>query len=586
MARLSTREIMRQFWSMAKPYHRVYMISFCLMFLALVTELVRPFLLNAAIKAMGGGDLPELQHMALLFLGVALLDYGARSGFNFLFTAALLRTINLIRQKLFKHIIGMKMAFFDRRPVGSLLTRTINDTEALGEMLRAGAATIFVDFLTVVGLTIIMFRMDLKLTLVIALTAPLVWVVIRWCGRRLKKKFIDVRIALASSNGFMAEGISGVEILQLFGRQQQSADEFREVNKTYRNATVVSNVYDALLYAIIDAISAIATAIILFVSFNIDFTTVNVATVVVYIDMVGRVFVPIRDFSGKFAVVQQAVAAVDRILELLNNDGHLTQGEKVLNHRQVRIEFQDVNFRYQADGPKVLDGINFRVEPGQTLALVGQTGSGKSTIGKLLTRAYDGYQGKICVNGMELNQLNYHSLRAHIAVVHQDVELFPGTLRENITMFDQAISEEAVLNAVRIVKAEHLIEGLPGGLDFQVHESGNNLSAGQMQLIVFARALAHDAPVILMDEATSSVDSVTEAWIQEAIRQILKCKTVLVVAHRLSTIAAADKILVLDQGRVAEEGTHDSLLKIESGIYTNLVRSSRLQSGRSEGVVV
>ena len=315
---------------------------------------------------------------------------------------------------------------------------------------------------------------------------------------------------------------------------------------------------------------------ILFVAFSLRFSLVNLATAMVFLTQIERIYSPIRQLSSKIAVLQQAMAALERVFDLLNNQARIPQGEGILTGKALDIRFQDVAFRYSEDGPLVLDNINFEVKPGQTLALVGQTGSGKSTITKLLTRAYDGYEGRVEVDGRDLRTLNYHSLRAHIAMVHQDVELFPGTLRDNIAMFHGHISDEDIMKAVTLVKADHMVAQLPGGLDFQVVESGGNLSAGQKQLIIFARALAHDAPVVLMDEATSSVDSVTEAWIQEAIAAIIKHKTVIVVAHRLSTITAADQILVLKGGRVIEQGNHHSLLAIENGYYAGLVTASKL----------
>ena len=382
----------------------------------------------------------------------------------------------------------------------------------------------------------------------------------------------------------------GVEILQLFGQEASSRRRYRNINRKYCRSAIVSNFFDALLYALIDGVAAWITALVLLVALNYQFApgemTAVVGSLVIYLNMIERIFVPIREFSGKYAIIQQGMAAIERIQELLQNQSRIVQGERQLADGPLKIAFRRVSFRYAEDGPLVLQDIDFEVRPGQSLALVGRTGSGKSTIGKLLTRAYDGYSGEILVNDTEITGLNYHALRSKIAVVHQDVELFPGTLRENITMFDPTIDEAQIMEAIRLVKAEHMVAQLPGGLDFTVHESGTNLSMGQVQLIVFARALAHDAPVILMDEATASVDSVTESWIQEAIAQILRHKTTIIVAHRLSTIAAADRILVLDGGRIIEQGNHDQLCANESGYYAKLVKASKLQQGGGHEVLL
>jgi len=574
---MATLAAFKRFWQLARDQHRVFKFCLVLMFLTLGAELVRPFMLERALAHIGSGDMPALYQLAWYFLALLCADYLFRGAYGYYFSIALLKAVNHMRELMFRHILAMKMAFFDKRPVGQLLTRTVNDCEAMAETLRVGAGTIAVDMLTVVGLFGVMLQMDLHLTGVMLITGPVVWLVVRWCGSRLREKFIAVRAALAEANGFMAEGITGVEILQLFGRERESSDQFRQINKKYRQATITSNVYDALLYALFDGIAAVVTAIILFVSCGLRFDVVQLGGLIVYLNMVDRIFTPLRDFSSKFATIQQAVAALERILGVLDNRETIEQGSGEVHGDRLAIEFRKVGFRYQSDGAQVLKDISFRVEPGQSLALVGQTGSGKSTIGKLLIRAYDGYEGSIFVGGVELRDLNYHCLRSNIAVVHQDVELFPGTLRDNITMYNPAIDDAAVRDAIALVRAEHMVAALPGGLDFVVHESGNNLSTGQVQLIIFARALAHNAPIILMDEATSAVDSVTEAWIQQAIQSIIKRKTVVTVAHRLSTIAAADKILVLKKGRILEEGSHDSLLARTDGAYAQLVAASRLE---------
>jgi len=586
MSKQSNKELIKTFWHFMRANRIMINVSLGLMAVTLGFELVLPMVLERGLIHVRADELAALKGVALIYLLVVLGEFASRFSFSYLISIAMLRTINRVRAHVFNHVLRMKMAFFDREPVGRLLTRTINDCEALGEVLRAGAGTILVDVLTVIGIFAIMIHLDLRLTLVMVVVAPVVWFVTRWAGEKLRKKFLDVRKALAESNGFMAEGIHGAEIIQLFNKQDHSAKEYRAINRVYRNATITSNVYDALLYSFMDAIAALASAAVLFVAFNMRFGLVEVATIIVYLRLIEKIFIPIRDLSGKFAILQQAMAAWERISGLLVVDGHIVQGEGEVDSEGLNIAFDKVSFRYQADGPLVLDNINFEVASGQVLALVGQTGSGKSTIGKLLTRAYDGYQGSIHVGDMELRQWNYHALRANIAVVHQDVELFPGTLRDNISMYNANIGDEKIFWAIDLVKARHMVDSLQGGLDFEVRENGGNLSAGQMQLIVFARALAHDAPIVLMDEATSSVDSVTEAWIQEAIFEIFKHKTVVIVAHRLSTIAAADQILVLKEGNVVERGTHQELVAMEEGYYASLVKASHDQQSDPNSVLI
>jgi ATP-binding cassette subfamily B protein len=574
-------ELIKVFWQQAIPYKKYYYAALGLMTFSLAFELALPLILKQGLDAVQDGDTESLYSAATLFLGVLIGEFVCRGGFSYLASVGFLRTINDLRDRVFSHVLRLKMAFFDKQPVGRLLTRTVNDSEALSESLRMGVITIFQDFLRIPAFLILMYQIEWGLATIVVVAVPLVILAVRWCGGRLKERFLAVRKALAEANGVMAEGIGGVEILQLFRQQAYAEKQFRDANKDYRFATITSNVYDALLYALIDGIAALVTAAVLYAALGLEFRMVDAAAIVVFVGLIEKIFVPIRDLSGKLATIQQASAALQRILELLNTPASIPQGKLVPANENLTIKFDDVKFRYMEDGPLVLKGVSFDVKPGQVVALVGETGSGKSTIGKLLTRAYDGYEGTVCVGGIELDQVNYHALRQRVAVVHQDIELFPGSLRDNISMFNDEISEEKIWWAIKLVKAEHMVQQLPGGLDFEVAENGNNLSSGQMQLTVFARALAHDAPIVLMDEATASVDSVTEAWIQEAIAQIFKHKTVIIVAHRLSTIARANQILVLRRGEITERGTHQELLAIEGGYYASLVHASDVKGSHS-----
>jgi len=573
------KRLVRTFWSYARSERRSYWASLVLMGLTLVFDLSRPFVLKWGLDAIGVGDISRLQRLVIVFLVLVIAEYIARSGFNYLLSIAYLKTITRIRQALFDHVLQLKAAYFDKEPVGRVMTRTISDTESLGESLRAGIATIVVDILTIVGVLVVMVRLDLGLSVVMFLSVPIVYFAVRWCGLKIREKYLIVRRALAQSNGFMAEGLSGVEILQLFRQQEQSYDTYCDINRKYRRATILSNVYDASLYAFISAIAAFTSAAILVWGVKGVFGFAEVSVLIVYLNLIDRIYIPIRDLSSKFTVIQQALAALQRICDLLFTQARIPQGERVIPDRDLTIAFEDVRFAYNEGGTDVLKDISFSVNPGQVVALVGQTGSGKSTIGKLLTRSYGGYRGHIRVGGLELKDVNFHSLRSKVAVVHQDFEIFPGTLRDNITMFNPDIDDDRVREAIRLVKADGVVAQLEGELDFELREDGGNLSMGQLQLIVFARALAHDTPIILMDEATASVDSLTEKWIQEALKQIFALKTVIVVAHRLSTIQAADEIIVLDQGRVVQQGDHATLAKLE-GPYARLLRSDAYLVGR------
>jgi ATP-binding cassette subfamily B protein len=554
----------------AQPDRTRFSLAILLMVCSLVFDLSMPFILKYALLDIGDGQLDSMRWHSLLFLGLLVAEYLCLSLFTYLLSTALLNTIHRIRTTVFAHVLDMKMAFFDHAPVGKLLTRVVNDAESLAETLRSGIATLFVDFFTVLGVLWVMLKLELRLAPIILVALPLVVLVVRFSGIKLKKNYLKIRKKLAASNALMAEGISGVEVLQSFHSEENYFGGFKKTNREYRQATIWNNVYDISLYAFIDTVAAIVAAGVLFWAFHLEFGWIEVSSVIVFLSLIERIFIPVRDLSNKFTTLQQAMAAMDRIFSLLRDDQRIRQGGYKGEQGFQHIEFRSVSFSYGKDTKSVVSDISFEVKPGCVLALVGRTGSGKSTIGKLLTRSYEPYDGEIVLGGVEARSWNYCKLREKIAVVHQDIDVFPGTLRDNITLFCNDISDERILNAVKLVQAERFLESLNGGLDFMVRENGENLSSGQLQLIVFARALARETPVILMDEATSSVDSVTEAWIQDAISAVLKCKTVIIVAHRLSTIAHADEILVLDEGRIIQRGTYEDLRSRE-GLFATFL---------------
>ena len=582
---VSNRQLIAEFWQFLRPDNaksrRWFYVKLALltlsMLLALAFDLARPFLLKGALDNISAKNSAGLMQMVVAFLFALIGEYLCKSGYSFFLTMGFLKTVFAIRQKVFEHVLHLKMAFFDHEPVGRLLTRTINDCESLKETLNVGVSTIVVDLLTIVGVLVVMFHLDLALAPVVLISAPLVICIVRWFGAKLRQQFLIVRQSIARANGFMSEAVHGVEIIQLFNRQDLYDQKFQELNRDYRQATIWNNAYDASLYAVIDSIGYLVTGFILYVGLGLRFGITEISAMIVYINLVERIFVPIRDLSGKFATIQQALAALERIFSLLHTPEHIPQGDKVINGKQLAITFSNVGFRYQEQAPIVLEAVSFSVAPGQVTALIGATGSGKSTIGRLLTRAYDGYTGHITVGGVELREANYHHLRSHIAVVHQDVIVFPGSLRDNITMFNPQIAPDKIDWAIAVVKAKAMLAQLPGGLDCPIRENGSNLSAGQLQLIAFTRALVNDAPIILMDEATSSVDSVSEAWIQQALQEIFRVKTVIVIAHRLATITAADTILVLKDGRIVERGNHAELSEQPQSYYAQLLRSSKIK---------
>jgi ATP-binding cassette subfamily B protein len=549
------------------------------MLLTLAFDLVRPFLLKIGLEHITHKNLSGLHTVALVFLAAILLEYLSRSNFDFFLTVSFLETIYRVRNDVFHHILGLKMAYLDKTPVGTLVNKTLHDTESLSESLRAGLATILVDILTILGVLWVMAKLELSLLPIMAITSVVVLWMARWFGRKVREQYLKIRAFSDQVDSFTTEAIHGLEVIRLFQFQEESAHKLAQLNKAYRQATIWENVYEASFYSMIEAMSAALSAAILYWGFGIRFGLVEVTNMVVYLNLVDRIFVPLRELGGKFATIQQATASLQRILGLIHSPQHISSGHKSLESDSLHIEFANVSFSYkEGDEQTILKNISFQIEPGQTVALVGATGSGKSTIGKLLIRAYDGYTGHIYINGMELREIHCPSLRSKIAIVQQEMDVFPGTIRDNISMFDHRISDHQIYQAISLVKARDIIANLPGQLDFRVEENGSNLSTGQVQLILFARALARDAPLLVMDEATSSVDSVTEAWIQKALQEIFKFKTVLIVAHRLSTVAAAHKILVLKEGCILQQGTHQELLADTKAYYAQLVQSSQIKS--------
>lgn len=564
---LPLRIILQDFREFARPDRIRYVFGLLLMLLGVGFDLLRPLLLKQSLDQIALRNVSLLQQTILLFLTALFFDYFSKVSSDFLLSASFLKTIQRIRQKVFHHVLGFPMSYWDQQPVGSVLTRVVNDTESLRETLNAGLATMVSDVLTIGGVLIIMLQLDLHLTPIVLLGMPVVMLIVRFLGTQLQKQFLAIRVLAAKGNAHLAEAIQGMEVLQIFGQEKTSATQYGKINEEYRQTSVRLNIYDAMLYAFVDCFSFIMIGVLLYVGFGIRYGITEITTMIVYLNLLERVFIPIRDLSAKFTMIQQSAVALDRIFSILHEHYQIPQGKNAIESTApCDIIWQDVSFRYRPDSPEVLQHISFSMSPGQTVALVGPTGSGKSTVAKLLLRGYDGYTGQIHIAGIELRQLNYHSLRQKIAVIPQEIVVFPGSLRDNITLFRPDISDEQIQAAIALVQAEQLVAQLPQGLNFVVKENGHGLSLGQLQLIAFARALVANTPVIVMDEATAYVDTLTEIWVQQAIAQILRHKTVLIIAHRLATVAAADQILVIQQGQIIQQGSHAALLQ-QDGYY-------------------
>ena len=440
----------------------------------------------------------------------------------------------------------------------------------MGESIFQGVVGLIGDAFRLIGMVGYMLALDWKLTLIGFSVLPIAMLVVNLFRKKLRDLSVRVRILVAKLNGFMQEHLAGVEVVQLMGREEQATEEFSEINRSALKSFHWSNFYDSALYAIMDGISGVCiAAVVWFGGAQVLSGQLTPGLLVAFIEYIQRAMVPIKEFSGRYATMQRSFAALQRIFSLLDTHQEPANGRDGMDELSGSISFDGVSFTYPNTEKQVLNDVSFDVAPGQVVALVGSTGSGKSTVCRMAARTYDGYEGSLRIDGRELTSLDADTMRRCLTVVEQDVFLFRDSVAFNLSLGDPQITEERMWEALELVQADGFVRELPGGLHSDVGDRGCNLSAGQGQLVSFARALCRNTPIVLLDEATASIDPYTEAMIQSAIERILSLKTVVVVAHRLSTIRAADMILVLERGSIVERGNHTQLLAME-GRYAKL----------------
>jgi len=555
-----------------RPYWKLLAVAFTFLMLQTATQLLGPYITKIAIdRYIATQDVHGLDVLALAYLGVVI--FGFIVLFIQTYTTSYIgqRAMHDLRMEIFSHLQTQDLAYFDRNAVGRLMTRTINDVETLNELFSTGVVGLMGDLSIVFGIAFMMFWLDWQLALVCLAAFPVILYISRFYRQRAREVYRESRMILGRLNAGLQENIAGVATVQAFGQEEKMYRRFQDVNLSYRNVLLRSIRYNALFFPVIEVFSAISIGLLLWHGANqILASAVQAGVLVAFIQYIQRMYQPIRDLAEKYNVMQAAMASSERIFALLDHPETITNPAqpKRVEKFAGEVEFKNVRLSYRPDEP-VLKGISFRVRPGEKVALVGATGGGKSSIISALCRFYDVEDGAILVDGIDVRQWNKQELRRHLGLVLQDVFLFSGDIATNITLGDPRISQQRMNEAAARAQIAPFIEKLPNGFHEEVQERGATLSQGQRQLLSFARALAFDPRILILDEATSSVDTQTEMLIQEALNELLKNRTALIVAHRLSTIKHADRILVIHKGEIWEEGSHVELLA-RGGLYARL----------------
>ncbi|HSI74956.1 MAG TPA: ABC transporter ATP-binding protein [Lunatimonas sp.] len=565
-------QVLRKLYGFVGPY-KSYFYGLILLTLALaVLAPTRPLFIQMAIDDhVAIGDKQGLLQMMYLLIGLLVLHAVVQFAHTYLSGWIGQVIIRDMRIKLYKHLLKMRLKFFDNTPIGRLVTRNISDVETLSDVFSQGLASIIGDLLQLVAILAVMFFVDWKLTLVSLCTLPLLIISTYVFKEKVKASFNEVRNAVSNLNSFLQEHITGMSIIQIFNREDREFEKFKVINREHRKAHLKSVLYYSVYYPVAEIIQAIGIGLVVWYGatgvFDLDLKVGVLISFIMYLQLFFR---PIRMIADRFNTLQMGVVSSSRIFKLLENKEQIPdEGTERPEKIQGIIQFENVWFAYNGE-EWVLKNLNFKVDHGQTIAIVGATGAGKSSVINLMSRFYEINRGKILLDGVDVRNYELGTLRKHIGVVLQDVFLFSDTIFYNITLGNPEITKEQVMYAAELVGAKRFIERLPGGLDYNVKERGATLSVGQRQLISFVRAMVYNPEIIILDEATSSVDTETEELIQDAIDKMMRGRTSIVIAHRLSTIQKADQIIVLHQGEIKETGSHDELLQREDGFYAQL----------------
>ncbi|HLO72989.1 MAG TPA: ABC transporter ATP-binding protein [Flavobacterium sp.] len=560
-----------------KPYQKRFNWVIVWAILLSIFAAARPYLLKQTVDEY---IKPEDKYGLLLYViimaVVLLLEVLAQFYFTYWANWLGQDIIRDLRDKLFKHITSFKMKYFDTEPVGKLVTRSVSDIESIASIFSQGLFMIVSDVLKMIVILVIMFFMNWKLSIIVLLAMPVLIYATDIFQKKMKVAFNDVRNEVANLNTFVQERLTGMKIVQLFNREKIELEKFKEINQKHNVAWLKNILYNSIFFPIADIVSSLTLGAIVYyagISIINGDTMTTVGDLFAYTMLINMLFNPLRQIADKFNVMQMGIIAADRVFEILDTEDNVQDnGTIVASHFKGTIELKDVRFSY-IKNEEVLKGINLQVQPGETIAIVGSTGAGKSTIINLLNRFYEINSGEITIDNRNINEYTLESLRKQIAIVLQDVFLFSDTIYNNITLHNETISREEVITAAKKIGVHDFIMTLPEGYDYNVKERGVMLSSGQRQLIAFLRAYVSNPSILILDEATSSIDTHSEELIQKATETITKDRTSIVIAHRLATIVNASKIIVMDKGQIVEQGTHQELLMKTNGYYKKLYDS-------------
>lgn len=561
--------LLKRLFAFTHPYRSTLWFSVVMAFILAFLAPLRPYLIQVSVDTYIHGRLLEgLIWISLIQFGVLLLESGLRFWFLYRINWLGQTVVNDMRRSVFRKIIYQNIGYYDRTPIGTLTTRTINDLESVNDVFAEGLISIIADILTIIAIIIVMLITDWRLTLICLIPFPVLILATYWFKESVNKSFHRVRNAVAALNAFVQEHITGMYLVQAFAAEEREMGKFKEINKEHRNANIRAIFAYSVFFPVVEIILAVSMGLLVWWgAAQLLHYEVTPGVIIAFVMYLNLLFRPLRMLADKFNVLQMGMVAGERIFTVLDSEEHLHnngsyQPEQVKGH----LVFDDVHFHYKSGVP-VLKGVSFDLEAGQTMAVVGHTGAGKTSIISILNRLYEIEKGRILIDGKDLRDYDIYALRRHIGIVLQDVFLFSGTIADNITLRNPAIPLTRVEEVCRMLGLHEFIMQLPGNYGFDVMERGNTLSQGQRQLLSFARALLYDPSILILDEATSSVDSESEQLIQHAIDTLIRGRTSIVIAHRLSTIRKAEQIIVMDKGQILERGNHESLIQARGAYY-------------------